>query len=67
MALIDGITAIGMLIMLYAALLATYYAITYKRQLLALQKKIEDYESAATFAQAGDFKDAMEIRNHDTT
>lgn len=53
-----------MLVMLYAAL-ATYYAVIYKRQLRALQKKIEDYESAATFAQAGDFEDAIEIRNHE--
>ena len=66
MTILDGIGALGVIVMVYAAL-ATYYAIIYKRQLRALQKKIEDYESAATFAQAGDFKDAIEIRNHDHT
>jgi mannitol/fructose-specific phosphotransferase system IIA component (Ntr-type) len=63
MALIDGLVAVGMLVMLYAAL-ATYYAITYKKQLMQLQQKLENYESAATFAQAGDFKDAIKIRNN---
>lgn len=62
MGLIDRLTATGVLIMLYAAL-ATYYAIVYKEQLHALQKKLEDYESAATFAQAGDFKGALECVN----
>lgn len=56
----EALSAIGMLVMLYCAL-ATYYAIIYRRQLLALQKKLEDYEAAIAFAQANDIGDAKDI------
>lgn len=58
--MIEALSAIGMLVMLYSAL-ATYYAITYRRELLALQKRYEEYEAAIAFAQADDVSDAEEI------
>jgi len=56
----DASMAIGAIciILLSYAVIATYYAITYKKQLLDLQKKFEATEVAITFAQADDAKEA---------
>ena len=52
-----AIGAIGIILLSYAVI-ATYYAITYKKQLSDLQKKFEANEVAIAFAQANDAKDA---------
>jgi hypothetical protein len=62
MTLTDGLIAVAIVLLFYAGLV-TYYAVIYKRQLLAAQRRIEQYQVAAAFAQADASEHAEEYLN----